>query len=64
MPVTTPPPDTVAIPVYKLPHMPLRVGSLNDIVDPTQTEDGPAMAAGAGLTDNVRVTVQPEEPSE
>ena len=64
MPVTTPDVETVAIAVLLLDHVPDDVASLKVMVEPAQVEDGPAIAAGAEITDNVAVTVHPVVPSE
>ena len=42
-----------------LDHVPDDVASLKVMVEPAQVEDGPAIAAGAEITDNVVVTVHP-----
>ena len=49
------------MPLLQLPD---GVASLKVIVEPAHVEDGPAIAAGAEITDIVAVTVQPVEPSE
>lgn len=63
MPVTVPTPVTEAVSGAELLHKPPGVASLRDIVEPTHTVEGPAIAAGAGPTVMVMVLVHPE-PSE
>jgi len=59
MPVTTPAVETVAVPVALLAHAPPGVTSLRVMVEPTQVDEGPDIAAGDAVTVKVPVTVQP-----
>ena len=62
MPGATPvtvPPATVAKPGTLLPHVPPPVASVNNIVVPGHTTDGPDIAGGTGLTVSTSVFVQP-----
>lgn len=58
-PVTTPDTPTVAVVGELLDHTPPGVALNNVMEEPTQTDEGPAMADGAGDTVMGKVTKQP-----
>ena len=57
MPVTTPVAETDPVAGAELLQTPPDVGSLSEMVEPTQTDDGPVMGVMPGVTDMVPVTV-------
>ncbi len=63
-PVTIPVDPTVAMAVLLLVHEPPVVVEDNGVVCPTQRLAAPVIAAGAGFTVTVVLTVQPARPYE
>jgi hypothetical protein len=59
MPVTPPVPLTDAIALLLLLQVPPLAVSINTIVDPTHTEDGPEIVEILGLTVTTAVEIQP-----
>lgn len=63
-PVTSPPPDTVAIEVLPLVHVPPGVASASNTVDATQTLTAPDGVIAAGALVTVTGAVTKHEPIE
>ena len=59
MPLTTPPPDTVAVGVALLLQVPPVTASLNIVDDPKHILATPVIPAGAAVTVTVLTVVQP-----
>jgi hypothetical protein len=57
--VTTPVPDTEAMPLLLLSHTPLIVASVNVTTEPTHIDDVPKITAGNGLTVTMAKVLQP-----
>jgi len=57
-------PDTVAMVVLELLHVPPPVASVSDMVEPTHPDAAPVIDAGPVVTATVVLTVQPSVPRE